>query len=267
VIAVDSLSNVPALAIIAAHPDDEVAGAGSLLPSMKRGWLVHVTDGAPRDLIDAYAEGIITRAQYATARNRESRAALEIAGFPEDRLVAMGLVDQEASLDLAGLARAMCVVLTRLRPIAVLTHPYEGGHPDHDATAFAVHAGRALLSPWPEGELPEILEMACYHAGPDVEPVRGRFLGQDSGEVVREVNGEDLERKRAMLACFRTQQRALRLFEVRVERFRQAPRYDFTAPPHDGTLLYERYAWGMEGERFRRLAREALTALELEAPL
>ena len=35
-----SAPDAPVIAIIAAHPDDEVAGAGSLIPSMKRGWLV-----------------------------------------------------------------------------------------------------------------------------------------------------------------------------------------------------------------------------------
>src|SRR6266550_6931373 len=89
-----SAPGAPRIAIVAAHPDDEAASAGSLIPWMKTGWLVHVTDGAPRDLVDAFANGILTRSQYATARNREARAALEVAGFPENRLISMGLVDQ-----------------------------------------------------------------------------------------------------------------------------------------------------------------------------
>src|SRR6185503_8216928 len=116
------------------------------------------------------------------ARNREGLAALGLAGFPEDRLIMMGLVDQEASLDLAGLARAICVLLTRLRPAVILTHPFEGGHPDHDATSFAVHAGRALLGrsrPHDGAAAPVILEMACYHAGSDGSVARSRFLTRE----------------------------------------------------------------------------------------
>jgi len=265
-----SAPDAPVIAIIAAHPDDEVAGAGSLLPSMKRGWLVHVTDGAPRDLFDAMANGIISREQYAVARNREARAALAVAGFPEERLVTMGLVDQEASLDMAGLARATCALLVRLKPVAVLTHPYEGGHPDHDATAFAVHAGIALLrrsSDRVGTQIPEILEMACYHGGKGQAPVSGAFLEEDGEPVERRLGPEALELKQRMIDCFTTQRRALGMFDIATERYRSAPRYDFSRPPHPGALLYERYPWGMEGDRFGHLAREALVALELEGLL
>jgi len=261
-----SAPDAPVLALIAAHPDDEFAGAGSLIPSMGRGWIVHVTDGATRELIDAFAGGIITRAQYAIARNRDALAAIGLAGFPEDRLIMMGLVDQEASLDLAGLARAVCVLLSRLRPGAILTHPFEGGHPDHDATSFAVHAGLALLTRSDGAPAPVILEMACYHAVSGGAVARSRFLKGPEG-VERQLEGRELERKQAMMDCFRTQQRALNLFDPKVERFRAAPRYDFTEPPHPGTLLYERYPWGMEGDRFARLASEAMTALDLTSPL
>jgi LmbE family N-acetylglucosaminyl deacetylase len=260
----------PVIALIAAHPDDEVIGAGSLIPSMKRDWLVHVTDGAPRDLVDAYTNGSITREQYAAARHRESRAALALAGFPEDRLIPMDLVDQETLLDLAGLARALCVVMTRLTPEAVLTHPYEGGHPDHDATAFAVHAGRALLSrskQHPGPPVPEVLEMACYHAGPDGEMIQGRFLSGDGPPIEHEPTKEELDLKRRMVACFSSQRSTLSAFDLRVERYRLAPSYDFTKPPHMGRLFYERLPWGVDGAHFARLAREALTSLGLEGPL
>jgi hypothetical protein len=43
--------------------------------------------------------------------------------------------------------------------------------------------------------------------------------------------------KYEMLACFRTQQEILSRFGVEFERFRTAPAYDFTMPPHPGPLL------------------------------
>ena len=42
----------------------------------------------------------------------------------------------------------------------VLTHAYEGGHPDHDAVAFAVHRAARRTSA-------AVVEMPFYHAGPD----------------------------------------------------------------------------------------------------
>jgi LmbE family N-acetylglucosaminyl deacetylase len=52
----------------------------------------------------------------------------------------LGIPDQAASLGLAGLARRLAVQLAASGAEVVVTHAYEGGHPDHDATAFAVHA-------------------------------------------------------------------------------------------------------------------------------
>jgi len=164
----------------------------------------------------------------------------------------------------------ICALIVRLRPDAVLTHPYEGGHPDHDAAAFAVHAGIALLARSPRHQdqsVPEMLEMACYQADADEGIVRARFLVSDGDPIVRTLREEELELKREMIACFHTQQRILRKFDLGVERYRVAPRYDFTQPPHQGTLLYERVPWGMEGSRFVQLARGAMATMELEGSL
>src|ERR1043165_7343474 len=46
--------------------------------------------------------------------------------------------------------------------------------------------------------------------------------------------------KQRMFACYRTQSYVLKNFSIRAERFRRAPRYDFSRPPHPGTLFYER---------------------------
>ncbi|MEO5568891.1 MAG: hypothetical protein ABIR92_10385, partial [Gemmatimonadaceae bacterium] len=44
----------------------------------------------------------------------------------------------------------------------MLTHPYEGGHSDHDSTAFAVHLATGMLLR--EGRrAPIILELTSYH--------------------------------------------------------------------------------------------------------
>jgi N-acetylglucosamine malate deacetylase 2 len=62
-----------------------------------------------------------------------------------------------------------------------------------------------------------------------------------------------LSRKRAALACFASQRDTLALFDPTRELFRPAPVYDFSQPPHLGQLLYERYDWGMTGERWRAI--------------
>ena len=47
----------------------------------------------------------------------------------------------------------------------------------------------------------------------------------------------------------------------RLESFRLAPHYDFSQPPLDGVLPYEKSGDALNGRRWRRLAEEALRAL------
>jgi LmbE family N-acetylglucosaminyl deacetylase len=124
------------VAVVVAHPDDEVIAAGARLPLLCNVSIVHVTDGAPRAMQDARAAGHATRDAYARARRGEAEAALALAGIPPRRLFALGIADQEASFRLAGLARRLARLLRERTMGVVLTHAYEGGHPDHDATAL-----------------------------------------------------------------------------------------------------------------------------------
>lgn len=236
--------------IVAAHPDDETIGAGGALPELRGVTVAHVTDGAPR----SHPE----REEYARARRAELLQALALAGVPARRALQLGLVDQEASLDLAGVAAALAALFDRLRPAAVLTHAYEGGHPDHDAAAFAVSAARRVAA-----HPPDIVEFAGYHMrGGAMET--GVFLPDArSTEVEVQLSEAARERKRRMFESFATQREMLAHFEIGVERFRLAPEYDFTAPPHAGLLFYEQFDWGMTGERFRALAARALEELHI----
>ncbi|HWQ53942.1 MAG TPA: PIG-L deacetylase family protein [Bryobacteraceae bacterium] len=244
--------------VVAAHPDDETVGPGAVLAELRDVTIVHVTGGSPANPSDARAAGFQTEADYARARREEVVAALRLAGIGLERTREIGLRDQGAAAEMAVLARRLSALLEELRPDVLLTHPYEGGHPDHDATAFGVHASCAMMH-----APPQIVEFACYH-GLHGWMETGGFLpgGPDAVQLI--LNDEAQSRKQAMLACFVSQRETLRAFSMKVERYRPAPRYRFTERPHAGVLNYERYDWGMTGPRFRALAREALAELELE---
>ncbi len=270
------------MALVVAHPDDETIGAGAALPLFRDLLLVHVTDGAPRNGFDAAAYGFDSPADYAAAREAELGAALRCAGI-DPRRVGLGVADQGASLALDALIAALTPLLADMA--AVFTHPYEGGHPDHDAVAFAVH--RSARCP--------VFEFAGYHARgvghflhdqgtvmPGLDPgahgtptaaghpasinnhpvrdagvcgvawVPGSSPGMTGG-IVLHLTAAEAKRKRAMLDAFTTQRATLAPFGVEREPFRPAPAYDFTHPPHPGLLHYEHFDWGMTAASWRSL--------------
>ncbi len=245
--------------IVAAHPDDEVLGLGGQFSSFPSPVFVHTTDGAP--LI------VPGRKEYAARRRRELEAALAIGGIPTTSLIQCGAVDQETPFHLSSLTRLLRALIADLRPRAIYTHPYEGGHPDHDSTAFCVHAALRLLRR--EGfPVPILLEFTSYHNGSPQQRSAwmktGQFLNAGVPYEVLFLDPPSAARKRRMLDCFESQREVVALFPTNVEHTRIAPTYDFTRPPHPGVLFYEAQNWGVTGEQWRRLARESLHELDLE---
>ncbi len=251
--------------VVVAHPDDEIICAGAQLPFWSTALMVHVTDGAPHQMADALAAGFNRREDYAVARQKESLSALAFAGIRPEQLRCLGVPDQGASFELAALAELLRGVIAEVQPYLVLTHPYEGGHPDHDATAFAVHAATGLLQG--SEQKPFLIEMASYfnRAG---AMATGEFL-PDTGGPCRSITLTPSQRrlKQRMFDCFVTQQNVLQYFALEREAFRAAPQPDFASPPHPGKLYYELHDWGIRGREWRREAAAALNLLGLPGKL
>jgi LmbE family N-acetylglucosaminyl deacetylase len=246
--------------VIVAHPADEVVGAGCLISKLVDVTILHVTDGAPRDMQDAKAAGFKERSKYAKARREECLAALAIAKVPEDRVIEFAIPDHSAALCLTELTKKIATFLQQCEADVVVTHPYEGGHPDHDATAFATHAALRLMKQ--NGLKPPVLFEMALHPSEDFRAKVPEFLPGMEWETTTLLLDERAQKlKKKMFDCFQTQRGTLRVSPVGTERFRQGSAYDFSAPPQGGKLHYEKFDWAPSSEEWQSLARQALADL------
>jgi LmbE family N-acetylglucosaminyl deacetylase len=241
------------LVVVAAHPDDETIGASCLFARLPRAQVIYVTDGAPHDNKLWSADATGSREAYAALRRREAERALAHAGVPGGQITFLGAVDQEAIFSAGARADRVAEILMSWRADLLVTHPYEGGHPDHDAAALISQIAVSKL-----GKKPFFIEMTSYHArGNGCET--GVFLNSDAAaEEIVELSEVERRRKAQMMEAHRSQRAVLSGFAIDRERFRVAPFYDFSRPPHQGQLWYERMGWSMTGNRWRMLAAEAL---------
>lgn len=249
--------------LLAAHQDDETIGASALLGRLPGFTVVYLTDGAPHDprLRSPHVSG--SREFYAKVRAEEAAAALALVRIPTSSIILLGGTDQEAIHQLEGLLQGFTAVLREIRPAFVITHPYEGGHPDHDTAALIARLAMREM----RANAPHLLEMTSYHAR-NGELVTGEFLlGQihsashDCESLTINLTSEARDKKIRMLACYRSQADVLSGLALEPERIRVAPDYDFTQPPHEGALWYERLGWPTSGAQWRELAAQTLSRL------
>lgn len=259
------------LLLLAAHPDDEAIGASAVLARFPRSLTVFLTDGAPRDPSFWTGGPYDSREHYAQTRQEEAKRALALAGVTQPQIFWLGAVDQDAAFEITTLVEKFRKLIAEHKPDVVITHPYEGGHPDHDSAALIAKMALALVT---DIAPPELLEMTSYHAR-DGQCLTGEFLDPEaledsrlrqftraSAKVVFELSEEDRQRKRRMLDAYSSQRLVLENFSIGREPLRPAPEYDFSRPPHPGKLWYECMEWPMTGARWRELAVAALHRVE-----
>jgi LmbE family N-acetylglucosaminyl deacetylase len=231
--------------VIVAHPDDETVGCGALLQRIAEPIVVFATDGAPRDQYFWGKYG--SRLRYQRVREEEARVALALAGVSEVAFLGAqplangeGIADQELYLHLEEAYSRIANIVNHHRPETILTLAYEGGHPDHDCCSIlAAH----LAS---QHELP-VWEVPLYHLPSSGEIEYQRYFTLDKSEIVLDVTCEELAVKREMVQAYASQHPFLLAFDLKTERVRLQPAYDYTRPSHPGKLNYEAWGWPISG--------------------
>jgi N-acetylglucosamine malate deacetylase 2 len=248
----DELTRGTRCAVIVAHPADEIVGAGCLISKLVDVSILHVTDGVIPDN-DCRLTPSETRSTQARTFRTECLAALTLADVPSDQISDFLIPDRCASNYLVPVTRRILSFLQQVSADIVITHPYEGAHPDHDATAFATHAAVRLMK---ENGLrpPVVFEMGLYPSK-DLQTRITGFLSAFEREVTTLLlDDRSRELKERMFACLDT---SATVSMIDSEKFRRPPKYDFNRPPCPDKLHYENFDWAIRSAEWRALATRA----------
>ncbi len=209
--------------IVTAHPDDETVSAAALLS--RAAWAVTIVQ-----LTDGSQSTDPSRPIVAERRRRERTEALRLAKWEGATLIDAGCPGREAYQHVPELVRI--VQAASAGATAVWTHPYEGGHLDHDTAALVVSLA---LAPMLASVRPAALEFASYFMASSGRSVFGDFWPDDLCPTAPvKLSAVELGRKRAAMGAYESQAGILRKFRTPgLERYRVAPVYDFAAavPP------------------------------------
>jgi len=186
-------------------------------------------------------------------------AAAAIAGIKPDVCHLIGVPDQSSPYRLVEIASRLADLFEAHEIGTVFTHAFEGGHPDHDSTAFAVRAAAHLLT---RRNLPPpiIYEFPLYRMNQG-RRVFQEFIPAEEVEYTIALDDETAEMKQRMLAAHLTQRRVIGSFTAKTERFRLASPTDFRELP--GEVLYSQYEWGLRPAEWPELVEKASRELDL----
>ena len=230
--------------IIVAHPDDEAVTCAALMQRMREPYVLFCTDGAPLDPYFWRHHG--SREAYSQLRQKEARLALGHVGVRNLEFLKTRsgehIIDQELFQRLPDAIEAATEVVSRLRPHALLTLAYEGGHPDHDSCNFitSVIGRERLLPAW---------EMPVYKLFQKEERTFQTLIPPSQPAISLHPTAAEIARKRQALKAYASQGHFLVRFDSVDESFRPLADYDYARPPHEGVLNYESWQWPMTGKQ------------------
>jgi LmbE family N-acetylglucosaminyl deacetylase len=216
--------------VLVAHPDDETLGLPLLLPRLTQGLLVHATD--------AMTQGHPSPEALSSARYAELAEALRRLGA--DHLPKASFMLPDGSL-IEHVGSAAAALEQSIRGTEVLiTHAFEGGHPDHDACALAADLAckRLNAAGFPA---PLRLEFPLYAKANEGLRLLA-FAPYDGAHWKFELSPDQRSKKCFALRAFESQQDVVASFPLGVEALRPTADHDFKLVRSPDALLYPQHA-------------------------
>ena len=220
--------------VLVAHPDDEVvACAAAIARARAQGaevLAIYLTDGClARETMWPWRRAG-RKAAVARRRAEAERAAALLGVAP------IGWANRPArSLwrELASVRAEIEAAIADQAPDQLWLPAYEGGNPDHDALNALGQLFRPRIG---------VLEFAEYNFfGGEARAQEFPYpLGSERRIAL---SNEEREQKRALLRLYASERGNLNYVGTKQECFRPLAAYDYSKPPHPGTLWYARFQW------------------------
>ena len=220
--------------ILSPHPDDEVVGAAAAIGRAKaRGaavFLLHLTTGIPaRAALWPWER----RGHHRRVARRQAEATMVAAALGAELAGFHHRPSRTLKDDLPAARRDIAATMARLRIDRLWVPAYEGGHSDHDAANGLASTLAALAPVW---------EFAEYnHFGGRTNA--NAFFGQHGPDCDLILTPDEIEQKSRLLRLYASERGNLGYTGVARECFRPLAAHDYSRPPHQGTLFYQRFHW------------------------
>lgn len=209
--------------ILIPHPDDEVVGAcGAMLRAQTQG----------SKIFGLYlTTGISSRKKEAALRREEAK---KVAGLLNIHAVAFEEIpSRRLKNHLHEVEKKIAATIEDCEIDRLWVPAYEGGHQDHDAANFLASRFKKALPVW---------EFSEYHFFGG-KTYSNDFFKLTGDEKKVELTKEESQIKKRALSLYKSEWFNLRMVRPSLtqEALRPLSRYDYSKPPYEGKMYYQRW--------------------------
>ncbi|RST72565.1 PIG-L family deacetylase [Siminovitchia acidinfaciens] len=201
----DNKKNNPDVLVIAAHPDDDVIGLGTILYRHSKNndniKVVFVTNGS-RGNGASWRVKVNESKRRSEVRFREAVQALSLINIPKENIFCLGYPDGGTQRYLKNMSEDIQTLILKFNPGRIYVHCIEGGHLDHDMTSYVVKFICSKIG------YSNVFEWTEYHPKQPLGSQHVKFLPSYSSkqkEIKVDISEEERNLKRKMLAFHHSQ--------------------------------------------------------------